>query len=160
MSFSCDSQYVAIWASLSTLKLEIKSLSFMLDRNIKCVIYMIPWTLNDKILISSFKVDGDAQIVTYCESHEKLMQGRRKVWKPGCVCGGGQVVMWWASPLVVIRLTDLSKSGGVMPPLSSRLRQSCHVELKWVISYDTFWFIFVWQSVKNYWTEITRNTKI
>ena len=70
---------------------------------------MIPWTLNDKILISSFKVDGDAQIVMYCESHEKLMQGRKKVWKHGGVWGGG-------ASSNVIRLTDLLKSGGVMPP--------------------------------------------
>ena len=88
MSFSCDSQYVIIWASLSTLKLEFKSLAFKLGRNIKCVSYLIPWMLNDKLLNSSFKVDGDAQIVTYCESHEKLMRGRRKVSKPGCGGGG------------------------------------------------------------------------
>ena len=140
MSFSCDSQYVIIWASLSTLKLEFKSLAFKLGRNIKCVSYLIPWMLNDKLLNSSFKVDGDSQIVTYCESHEKLMQVRRKVWKPWRV--GGQVVMWWASPFVVIRLTDLSKSGGLMP--------SCPpVQLKWVVWYDPFWFILVWQSDTN-----------
>ena len=71
-------------------------------------------SLNAKLLNSSFKVDRDAQIITYCESHEKLMQGRRKVWKPA-LGGEGQVVMRWASPLVVIRLPDLSKPGGIMP---------------------------------------------